>query len=301
MAKDLNSPPRDAPAGAAAVFDRRRVAARRRRAAARFSEHDFLFREVAERLGERLALVRREFRRVLMIGGRGPLAPLGALGPEEPVVIDLCPECLGGRARAVVADEEFLPFAEGHFDLVISNLALHWVNDLPGVLVQARRALKPDGLFLAAMFGGETLGRVRDALMRAELELGGGAGSRFSPLADIRDVGHLMQRAGFALPVVDADTINVSYPTLLQLFRDLRGMGEGAAPASGSIRSLNLDILQNAEARCRSTDGTIAAAFQVLYLTGWAFHPDQPRPLKPGSATARLADALGTTETAVKG
>jgi SAM-dependent methyltransferase len=287
--------------GAPEVFDRRALRRHRDRAAARFSEHDFLFREIGERLVERLDDVNRTFTRVLDVGCRtGFVAELlrGRRGVEQVVGLELSPG-MAERAgpNAVVGDEELLPFAEQTFDLVISNLALHWTNDLPGALAQLRRALKPDGLLLAAMFGGETLVALRAALLEAELGETGGASPRVSPVADLRDAGMLLQRAGFELPVVDGDLISVSYPDALALMRDLRGMGETNAVTERQRSLGRRTILARAGANYpREPDGRIRASFQVISLTGWAPHASQPKPLRPGSARTRLADALGGRE-----
>lgn len=301
--------------GSPIVFDRRAVRAHRERAARRFADHDFLFREAAERLVERLDDVARVFPRALDLGARtGVLAPLLAprAGIETLVHCDLSPAMMraararpcavGGPKRAVVvADEEFLPFAEGSFDLIVSCLSLHWTNDLPGALLQARRALKPDGLFLATLLGGETLVELRQALLDAELAETGGAGPRVSPFADLRDAAALLQRAGFALPVADSDTITVEYENALDLMRDLRGMGEANAVVERrkdfSRRSTLLRAAAIYEDRFgREGTGRMPATFQLLTLTAWAPAANQPKPLKPGSAKLRLADALDTVE-----
>ncbi|HUI16345.1 MAG TPA: methyltransferase domain-containing protein [Alphaproteobacteria bacterium] len=289
---------------AMAVFDRRLVRRRRERAAARLEQHDFLFREVAERLVDRLGDTKRRFSLALELGRRGPalgrlalgksgIERLVALAPAHGLVRD-------ADATAVVADEEALPFADSSFDLILSSLALHWVNDLPGALIQACRALKPDGLFLAALFGGETLRELRAALLEAEIEVEGGAGPRVSPFADVRDAGSLLQRAGLALPVVDRDAITVTYPDALALMRDLRGMGETNAVAaqrrSFSRRATLLRAAAIYEERFAGPDGRVPATFEVIYLTGWAPHGSQQKALKPGSAAARLAAALDSEE-----
>ena len=286
------------------VFDRRVVRLHRERAAAGLGAHDFLFREVAGRLAERLEDVRRKFPVALDLGGHGGVlaSALGGRGGIETLVeTDLAPAMLGrSRGLRVAADEELLPFADASFDLVASVLSLHWVNDLPGALVQIRRALRPDGLFLAALPGGETLHELRHALAEAEAEVEGGASPRLSPLIDVAGAGALLQRAGFALPVVDVDTIRVTYPDALALMRELRGMGESNALAArrGSfIRRATLAAAAAAyEARFAEADGRIPATFQVLYLTAWAPHEAQQRPLRPGSARSRLADALDAPE-----
>lgn len=301
--------------GSPIVFDRRAVRAHRERAARRFADHDFLFREAAERLAERLDDVARVFPRALDLGARtGVLAPLlsSRAGIETLIQCDLSPAMMraararpcakeGPRRAVVVADEEFLPFAEGSFDLIVSCLSLHWTNDLPGALLQARRALKPDGLFLATLLGGETLVELRQALLDAELAETGGAGPRVSPFADLRDAAALLQRAGFALPVADSDTITVEYENALDLMRDLRGMGEANAVVERrkdfSRRSTLLRAAAIYEDRFgREGTGRMPATFQILTLTAWAPAASQPKPLKPGSAKLRLAEALDAVE-----
>ena len=289
---------------AATPFDRRLVRLHRERAAQLLAGHDFLFRAVAERLLDRLDDTTRRFPAALDLGchaGELGRALNGRGGVERLVEADLSP-AMARRAGglAVALDEEALPFAQASFDLILSSLSLHWVNDLPGALIQARRALKPDGLLLAAMLGGETLRELRACLLEAELEIEGGAGPRVSPFADLRDVGGLLQRAGFALPVVDRDDITVTYPEALALMRDLRGMGETNAVRSRRQSFTRRATLLRAAAlyaeRFARPDGRIPATFQVIYLTGWAPHESQQRALRPGSAKARLADALGARE-----
>jgi NADH dehydrogenase [ubiquinone] 1 alpha subcomplex assembly factor 5 len=292
------------------VFNRRTVRRHRDRAAPDFADHGFLFAEVAERLADRLDDVRRRFPRALDLGCHDGLLGrvLGARGGIETLIqCDLSP-AMAQRAKAAVdrlslaADEEFLPFAEASFDLVLSCLSLHWVNDLPGALVQARRCLRPDGLFLGAMLGGETLKELRTALAEAEIAVDGGLSPRVAPFADVRDAGDLLARAGFALPVADTDTITVSYPDPLALMRDLRGMGETNAVAERRQVFTRRALIMEAAARYQEmfgdTDGRVPATFQVIYLTAWAPDASQQRPLSPGSATSRLADALGTEEIA---
>jgi len=286
------------------IFDRMLVAAHRDRAAPAFHEHDFLIREIGERLSDRLLDIARRFPLALDLGARtggyGPV-PQGAGGIETVVSCDLSPSmarrCDG---PAVVCDAEFLPFADGVFDLVYSNLDLHWVNDLPGSLVQIARSLKPDGLFLAALLGGSTLHELRDVLMAAEMEVTGGASPRVSPFVELRDAGGLLQRAGFALPVADSDEITVTYDNLFRLMADLRGMGETNAVRerlpSATRRALFLRAAELYAERHAEETGRIRATFQVIYLHGWAPHEAQPKPLRPGSATARLSDALEATE-----
>jgi SAM-dependent methyltransferase len=196
----------------------------------------------------------------------------------------------------LVADEEALPFGPACLDLVLSCFSLHWVNDLPGTLAQIRYALKPDGLFLAIMAGGTTLFELRESLMRAELEIAGGAGPRVSPFVDVRDAGMLLQRAGFALPVADVDTVTVTYDHPLKLMAELRGMGETNAPAQAG-RALQRATLWRACEIYRALFGDraqrVPATFQLLTLSGWAPDPSQPQPIRRGSAQVSLAEALG--------
>jgi len=283
------------------VFNRRTVRRHRDRAAAGLADHDFLLREVAARLADRLDDVNRDFPLALDLGCHtGGMAEIigGRGGIETLVQSDLSPE-MAARASGIrlAADEEALPFAQGSLDLVISNLSLHWVNDLPGALLQIRRALKPDGLFLAAMLGGETCRELRHALAQAETDIEGGISPRFSPFADLRDAGALLQRAGFALPVVDTDSITVSYGDPLKLMADLRGMGEANAVEKRRKTFSRRETLLGAAARYRELfadeDGRVPATFQILYMTAWAPDASQPQPLKPGSGETSLIQALG--------
>jgi NADH dehydrogenase [ubiquinone] 1 alpha subcomplex assembly factor 5 len=286
------------------IFDRRSVRLHRDRAASSLREHDFLVREIAHRLVERLDDIRRKFPVALDLGCRhGYLADdLARRGGVRTLVhCDLSSAMVRSTASpCLVADEEALPFAAGSFDLVVSLLNLHWVNDLPGALLQVRQALKPDGLFLAAMFGGETLKELRRALAEAEMDGEGGLSPRISPLADVRDAGNLLQRAGFTLPVADIETLIVSYADPLALLADLRGMGETNAVLERrktvSRRATLFGALERYRELYRDADNRVPATFQVVYLTAWAPDASQPRPLRPGSAAARLADALGSEE-----
>ena len=193
-----------------------------------------------------------------------------------------------------------MPFGDGIFDLVVSALALQFVNDLPGTLVQIRRTLKPDGLFLAALIGGETLTELRQSFAAAESEVEGGVSPRVAPFADLRDLGALLQRAGFALPVTDIDRIIVRYDSAFALMHDLRRMG--ATNLLIDRRRVPLrraTLMRMAEIyseRFSDADGRVRATFEIVWLSGWAPHPSQQQPLRPGSAKARLADALGTRE-----
>jgi SAM-dependent methyltransferase len=285
----------------ALVFDRRLVRAHRDRAAAHYSVHDFLHREIAERVLERLDEIKRRFPLALDLGCRtGVVGSMlnGRGGIEALVECDLSRAMVGRASGALrlVGDEERLPFREASLDLVISILGLHWVNDLPGALIQIRRALKPDGLFLGAFLGGETLHELRAAWLHAELERTGGASPRVSPAAAVEDMAGLMQRAGFALPVVDTDRITVTYQEPLALMRELRGMGETNACRARRSHFTGRTTLFAAATAYRSLSATaenrIPASFQTIYLTGWCPHPSQQKPSKRGSGQISLARVL---------
>lgn len=290
------------------IFDRDLLRRRRDRAAQHRDTYDFLAREVGLRLLDRLADTTRHFPLALDLACRGGLLrTLGAVGARIDTLIeaDLSPAMARAAAHthpglALTADDEALPFAPGTVDLVLSNLSLHWANDLPGALIQIRRTLKPDGLFLGTLFGGETLGELRTALMEAELEIEGGVSPRISPFADLRDLGGLMQRAGFALPVVDCDTLRVTYGDALSLMRDLSRMGESNLLCKRRRGFTRRDTLARAaalySARHAEADGRITATFQVHFLTGWAPDASQPQPLKPGSAQVSLSRFLGSED-----
>ncbi|NMJ44237.1 methyltransferase domain-containing protein [Roseomonas sp. JC162] len=280
------------------VFDRRLVRLRRDRAASTIDRVAPVLEDVADRLLDRLDDTTHRFTRALDLGGRGIVAPrLAARGIPFVVSADLGPR-MAARAGGlpVAADEEWLPFAEGAFDLVVAAFSLHWVNDLPGALVQIRRALAPDGLFLAALPGLPTLQELRGALAEAESEIRGGLAPRVSPFPELRDGAALLQRAGFALPVADAEDIDLRYRTPLGLIADLRAAGETSAVLARDARTPPRDLFPLAAARLAGSDAGIPATFRLLVLTGWSPSATQSRPARPGSATARLADALGTVE-----
>ncbi|MFI4947791.1 MAG: methyltransferase domain-containing protein [Alphaproteobacteria bacterium] len=289
---------------AALLFDRRAWRLHRDRAA-RIAQSgagaaDFLHAEVADRLIDRLDVVNRKFAVALDLGARGGgLARALAARPGTARVIAAEPatQFLARVASPrVTADPELLPFRDASFDLILSTLALHWTADLPGALVQLRRALKPDGLFLAAMFGGSTLVELRTVLFEAELAEEGGVSPRVSPSIELADAAALLQRAGYGLPVADSETITVTYPDILALLRDLRGMGETNALAARRRSFMRRATLARAgllyAERFGDAAGRIPASFEILFLCGWAPHPSQPQALRRGSATSRLADAL---------
>ena len=270
------------------LFDRRLLQARRRRARM-LGPETFLIERVAAELGERLSAVLRRFDVAADIG-----TPTGAVRRV------LAASGKVGVIPQIALDEEALPFADGSLDLAVSALAFQFVNDLPGTLIQIRRALKPDGLLLAALAGGDSLGELRRAFAEAESELEGGVSPRVAPFADVRELGTLLQRAGFALPVIDTDRLVVRYDSVFALMRDLRRMA--ATNVLNERRRTPLrrrTLARMAEIyaqRFADPDGRLRATFEIVWLCGWAPHESQQKPLKPGSAAQRLADALGTTE-----
>ncbi|MGH6736775.1 MAG: class I SAM-dependent methyltransferase [Methyloceanibacter sp.] len=286
------------------LFDRRLLRRRRARFAHEIAAREFLIAHVAREIAERVEIMLRPFPVALDLGayhgllGRA-VAELSSVG--EMVYAEsafdfaaLCPR------PALVCDEDLLPFKDASFNLIVSGLALHRVNDLPGALIQIRRALAPDGLFMAAALGARALIELRQALIEAESEMEGGASPRISPFADVRDYGALLQRAGFALPVTDAETLTVVYPSPRELMHEVRALGGGNVLLARSKAPLHRRTLERAEdlyrERHATSDGRATATFEFVYLSGWAPDPSQQKPLRPGSAAQRLADALGTQE-----
>lgn len=290
------------------LFDRALHRRRLDRAAVNAASADFLRQRAAEDAVQRLEAIMREFSLAVELGARhGAFAQCLTGTPAAAKVglliqTDLSPpmlaRCPGAR---LVADEERLPFAPESLDLVVSNLALHWANDLPGALSQIRAALRPDGLFLGSILGGRTLTELRQALLQAETEVSGGAGPRVSPFADVMDAANLLQRASFALPVADVDSVSVYYSHPLTLLRDLRAMGETNVLIGRPRRPLTRAVLARAcqvyAERFARADGKVVATFDIVTMTGWAPHTSQQQPLRPGSAKTRLADALGAMKT----
>jgi SAM-dependent methyltransferase len=286
-----------------AVFDRALLTRRRRRARA-LGPVTFLVDRVASELSDRLSAVLRRFDLAVDLGTptdavRGTLRRLDSVTNVVAAAPDV-DQLRGEAGPALVADEEMLPFRDGSLDLVVSALALQLVNDLPGTLIQIRRALKPDGLFLAALLGGDTLTELRRAFAAAEAEVEGGISPRVAPFADIRDLGGLLQRAGFALPVTDVDRLTVRYDSVFALMGELRRMG-----ATNTLRERRRSPLRRAtlmrmaeiyQDRFADPDRRLRATFEIVWLSGWAPHESQQKPLRPGSARARLADALGSAE-----
>lgn len=276
---------------------RRRLARAHRRGEARAG---FLLDHVAADLVERLSAIERRFEVAVVHGGQtaaltDALLSSGKIGRAtrlEPTVAAF----EDGGAPGLVGDEEALPFAPASIDLFVSALSLQWTNDLPGALIQIRAALKPDGLLLAAMTGGQTLAELREALAAAESEVRGGASPRVIPAADVRDIGALLQRAGYALPVVDRDVLTARYDTAFDLFRDLRAMGaSNASPARERRPTKKALFLRAAEIyaeRFGDPDGRVRATFEIVSLSGWAPHESQQKPALRGSGKVSLANVL---------
>jgi len=280
------------------VFDRMLLRRRRRRAQA-LAPETFLIDRVADDLAERLATVLRQFD-VAVDLGTPTEAVREALATNATIGTLIAAHPLATGQRAVAADEEALPFRDGALDLVVSALALQFVNDLPGALIQIRRALKPDGLFLAAMLGGDTLTELRQAFAEAESEVEGGVSPRIAPFTDVRETGALLQRAGFALPVTDVERLTVRYSSPFILMGELRRMGATNVLTERRRSPLRRDTLKRMAQiyarRFSDPDGKMRVTFEIIWLSGWAPHESQQQPLRPGSAQTRLADALGTRE-----
>lgn len=291
------------------LFDRALMVQRRDGAAATLSDADFLLAEVFESMAERLGAIQREFRRIAVVGawdGRFAAWLAERYAPEKLVQLEFAPAMLGMAAEqcpsseTVLIADDVLPLALGAFDLVVCPLILQAVEDVPGALIQMHRALSPDGLFLGAMLGGQTLSELRAAFLVGEAETVGGSSPRVAPFADLRDLGGLLQRAGFALPVADREMTMVRYGNPMTLMQDLRRMGFTNPLVERRRVPLRRDTLQRSLAAYfehnADPDGKLRASFEILWLHGWAPHNSQQQPLRPGSAAGRLADALGTTE-----
>lgn len=282
------------PSPTPSIFDRRLLRLRLERAL-RGGAPDFLMARAADDLADRLAGIKREFRRSLDLCSPSPHFARAVESSGRPLPLRAA-ALWAADGVDVVASEESLPFAPAAFDLVVSGLDLQWVNDLPGALAQVRRTLAPDGLFLACFPGGASLVELRAAFAQAEGELSGGASPRVSPFVDLRDLGSLLQRAGFALPVTDIDAFTLRYDSMFALCAELRAMGAANALTQRSRRPLRRDVLMRAgeiyAERFSDADGRVRATFELVWLSGWAPHESQQKPLSPGSAKMRLADAL---------
>jgi SAM-dependent methyltransferase len=281
------------------IIDTRLLIARKRRAAGRaVPGADFLMRRAADELGERLATVSRRFPNAAALFCLTPAARDAVLASgkaDEAVRVEADAAMLAGEP-GVVAAPGHVPFEAASLDLAVSLLSLQDENDIPGMLVQIRRALKPDGLFLGAMAGAGTLAELRESLLAAEAELTGGASPRVLPFADVRDVGALLQRAGFALPVADVETVTVRYATMFDLIADLRAMGAANALTGRSRKPATRALFARAAElyaeRFADPDGRIRATFSFIWMSGWAPDASQRKPLRPGSADISLARFL---------
>jgi SAM-dependent methyltransferase len=291
------------------VFDRRALRARRAAAVRRSGPGaDFLLDLAAEEVADRLGAVSRRFATALVLGGPtdSAAAAVIASGRADRVIrADLFDAGPAGRVPvALVVDDEALPIAPQSIDLAVSVLTLQWANDLPGALVQIRRALRPDGLFLAVLIGGDSLTELRQAFLAAEAEVTGGVTPRVAPFADVRDLGGLLQRAGFTLPVTDQDRLTLRYATPLHLLRDLKAMGAGNVLTERKRgmtgRAVFQRMLEIYADRASDPDGRVRATLTLVSMSGWSAHESQQQPLRPGSARTRLADALGTREQPLK-
>lgn len=286
------------------IFDTKLLRARKLRALELGDEGArFLMRRAAEDLGERLATVERRFSSAAALFCLTPDAAemILASGKADSVVrIESDERLLTGFADSMLADPETVPLEPESIDLAVTLMSLHEVNDIPGLLVQIRRALKPDGLFMGAMAGAGTLQELRQSLLQAETELTGGAAPRVSPFADVRDAGSLLQRAGLALPVTDLETLTVRYSTMFDLMRDLRAMGATSALVERSRRPANRNLFLRAaeiyQEQFADPDGRIRATFNIVWMSGWAPHESQQKPLRPGSAKVSLKTVLDPEE-----
>ena len=289
------------PDGPPNLFDRALLVRRRDRAAKAASPlPDFLLERVAEDFSDRLSVVRRTFARAACVTAYHGLLSRALRGhPAVGEVVDVEPSarlralCDG---QAIQADEEALPFEPGSLDLIMSALSLQVVNDVPGALIQMRQALRPDGLLLAALFGGETLKELRQSWVEAEAEITGGISPRVIPFADVRDLGQLLQRTGFALPVADSDIVRVTYASPLALMAELRAMGASNMLVDRRRVPVTRRLLYRAAEiyaeKFPADGGRVVTTFEIVTLTGWVPHESQQKPLAPGSAKMRLADAL---------
>ena len=278
------------------IFDRNIIRQKRNRSAPYLKDHGFLIDWASNQIIERLGVIKKDFSLALQIGNRSSNLSIAKTNIEKIISIDHANKL----APNIIADEEALPFQSNVFDLVLSALNLHSTNDLPGTLVQIKNCLKDDGLFIGAMLGGETLHELRHIMTQVEIEQTGGQSPRVAPFADLPQMGALMQRAGFNLPVIDSEKITVSYDNVFKLMQDLRLMGE-----SNSInqrrkkftpRRFFERVNQLYAEKFSEKDGRITATFEVIFLLGWKPHDSQQKPLRPGSAQNRLSDALKTSE-----
>lgn len=273
------------------IFDKAQIVKNRIRSASDIENYNFLFSFTANQILDRISLIKKDFEQKLWMGCRADKRYRENFISAD-IIQNFNPD--------IIFDPEFLPFKDKSLDLIVNCLDLHTINDLPGTLIQIFRALKPDGLFIGTMIGGESLYELRDCLQRAEIELTGGISPRIAPFADKQDVGALMQRAGYALPVIDSEKIIVTYPTLIKLLHDLRCMGEGNAIHNRNKKTPNRALFQRTEdiyfQNYCDKEGRMITTFEIIFMAGWSPHENQQKPLKPGSAEQSLARELGTQE-----
>lgn len=278
------------------IFDRNLIRLKRNRAASYLKDHGFLIDWAQDQMMVRLADIKRDFSKSLQIGCRSNKNFKGSFGIKDLITIDNSP----ALKPDIIAEEDLLPITTENFDLIYSALSLHSVNDLPGALAQIKNSLKADGLFMAAMLGGETLYELRYVLQQAELELYSGQSPRVAPFADMPQMGNLMQRAGFNLPVIDSEKITVTYDNIYKLMHDLRYMGEANSTKSRNKKFVSKRFFDRANELYQQLysdqDNRLIATFDVIFLIGWAPHDSQQKPLRPGSASNRLSDVLKTQE-----
>ena len=287
------------------VFDCETLVRNKQRAAKNIENHNFLFNWALDNTHDRLEIIKRDFPQTALIGARHSktVAERIKIGKNirNLTILDTSPSLLDQQTETkITITEEFLPLPPQSLDMIISNLELHSINDVPGMLIQIKQALKPDGLFIATLFGGDTLTELRQCIAQAEVSIYGGISPHIFPFADKQQMGSVMQRAGFALPVIDSDIITVTYNDIFKLMTDIRGMGEGNAVKARDKKPLSRAVLMEAarlyQERFSDPDGRIRATFEIIFLLGWAPHDSQQKPLRPGSAKTELATALGTTE-----
>jgi NADH dehydrogenase [ubiquinone] 1 alpha subcomplex assembly factor 5 len=274
------------------IFDRLHLNHTHTRSRALYADHDIIIRAVWDQIIDRLHDIKRSFQNVLVLGPRG--------ADDMCQTLKIAKKIEQVTILQAISDAEILPYEPAHFDLILSAFDLHTINDLPGIMIQIRTLLKPDGVLLAAFPGGETLYELRQAMMMAELELTGGGSPRILPWMDKQQAGALLQRGKFALPVADSEKIIIEYGALQTLLHDLRGMGESNVLRARSKKPVPRSFFKRTEEIYRAAfgmeNGRLPATFEILHMIGWAPAASQQQPLKPGSATSRLADILGTNE-----
>ncbi len=275
------------------VFNRNHLRLRRKRALPEFAKHGFLFEWSAKQIIDRLQDIKKTFPVTYSIGNRVPDDFWQQLKAQKQIETLIVSDIAKGD---IISDNEILPFQENSADLIVSVLDLHTINDLPGTLMQIRKILKPDGLFIACMLGGETLYELRESLMQTDIEMSSGASPRVAPFADTQTAGALLQRAGFALPVVDSEIIRVSYQTMFNLMADLRGMGESNALTARKKTFTSPVFFARAaeyyQNHFNEEDHRVTASFEIIFMIGWAPHESQQKPLRRGSAEHSLTEFL---------